>query len=391
MPFDLRDVDRASAQFTLAAAAGYAPSEPEQTCLDRINGLLTMLAAIADDGTPRGAEAVSTRNYCREQLRARAREFVAGMLDANELYLTSFKYEGRFEERLARIRAASIVVSPYRDPNLPEMYVDIQYDIGQGITTKEQLDLKRAIDKAVTVVKVVLAGSGSDAVKRHEYIRALVSIGRVGLLEGNIDLAKSTLDTLQEEFVAREAARIKNNYVRRLGAWSILCVVIFGLAYLYIRAEAVAGNGAIDWRLWLLPENANPAHPFALYRFRNFFLLAIGASFSAWLAFLIRRPTLEFTGLVQLDDDLLNPVIRVLFTIGLSFVVGLLFWTGLIAITIGSFTTNFENAGMTAILIGVFCGIASRALATAVSRRAEDFAGNVGASAAARAGAVPVP
>ena len=40
-----------------------------------------------------------------------------------------------------------------------------------------------------------------------------------------------------------------------------------------------------------------------------------------------------------------------------------------------------QNSGTTAILIGVFCGIASRALATAVSRRAEDFAGNVGGAA----------
>ena len=110
-------------------------------------------------------------------------------------------------------------------------------------------------------------------------------------------------------------------------------------------------------------------------------VLAIGASVGAWLAFLIRRPVLGFTDLVQLDDDLLNPVTRVVFTIVLSLVIGLLFWTGMVAIKVGGFSTEFENNGLTALLIGAFCGLASRALATAVSRRAEDFAGNVGGTA----------
>jgi hypothetical protein len=162
-----------------------------------------------------------------------------------------------------------------------------------------------------------------------------------------------------------------------------LFVVLFAAAYLFIRYQAGAASD-IGWRFWLLPET-DPINSLALHQFRNFFLLAIGASFSAWLAFLIRRPTLEFASLVQLDDDLLSPVVRVVFTIGLSFVVGLLLWTGLIAITIGGFSTHFENSGMTAVLIGVFCGIASRALATAVSRRAEDFAGSVGSAPAQQA------
>jgi hypothetical protein len=206
-----------------------------------------------------------------------------------------------------------------------------------------------------------------------------VNIGQAGLTERRIQLATNTLDTLREEFVAREAARIKNHYVRRLGLWSAVLILLFTIAYLYIRHEAGVDT-QIGWRVWLLPDISDntPSRPYIIWRFRNFFLLAIGASFSAWLAFLIRRPTLGFSDLVQLDDDLLNPVTRVLFTVGLAFVVGLLFWTGMVSITVGSFSTSFENSGTRAMLIGAFCGIASRALATAVSRRAEDFAGNIG-------------
>ncbi len=91
----------------------------------------------------------------------------------------------------------------------------------------------------------------------------------------------------------------------------------------------------------------------------------------------MRRPKLEFADLVQLDDDLLRPGMRVLFTIVLGTVVGLLFWTGLVAIKIGGFSTSFSEAGTPALLIGAFSGLASSALATAVSSRAQDFAAGV--------------
>jgi hypothetical protein len=216
MPFELRDRDGGPGSFVLAAAAGYAANPVEQSCLDRINQLVATVAALADDGTPRGAEAIIARDSFIEQLRARAEEFVVGTLGANEFYLTSFNYEGRLDERLARVRAALIAIRPYRDPNNPEIFVDVEYDIGQGTTTKEQLDLKRSIDKAVTVVKVVLTNR-RDSIRLHEYIRDLVTIGRFGFVGDNIELAKGTLETFQDEFVAREASRVKNSYVKRLG------------------------------------------------------------------------------------------------------------------------------------------------------------------------------
>jgi hypothetical protein len=252
--------------------------------------------------------------------------------------------------------------------------------IGRGKATKDQLDLKRDLDKALTVVKCVMQDSPAGRfalraaktaeiqIKRHEYIQQLVGIGRVGLMDGDIELAKVTLETFKEEFVAREAATIKNYYVRRLGKWAFVFTLAFTLVYAFI------GVYWADFQTANLGTNG-------LYRFRNFLPLAIGASAGAWLAFLIRRPVLGFGDLVQLDDDLLNPITRVVFTIVLSLVIGVLFWTGMVAITVGEFSTKFENDCLAALLIGAFCGIASRALAMAVSRRAEDFAGNVGGAA----------
>jgi hypothetical protein len=87
-----------------------------------------------------------------------------------------------------------------------------------------------------------------------------------------------------------------------------------------------------------------------------------------------------------MDDDLLNPATRVIFTIVLALVIGLVFWTGMVTIKVGTFSTDFKDSAGTAMLIGAFCGVASRALATAVTRRAEEFAGNVGGIARATGG-----
>jgi hypothetical protein len=87
-----------------------------------------------------------------------------------------------------------------------------------------------------------------------------------------------------------------------------------------------------------------------------------------------------------MDDDLLNQATRVLFTIVSARVIWLVFWTGMVTISIARVSTAFEDSAATAMLIGAFCGLASRVLAKAVTRRAEEFAGNVGGNASPTAG-----
>jgi hypothetical protein len=366
--------------FSVDFVKGYQPTIKEKEIRDRINNCVAELVAITNDGTPRGQQLIADRDANLKLLREGVEKLLTGEQSAENLLFLTYKYEGKFEEVRVSLDSIKFTVTGIPDPQRTDMLIGVHYGIGRGKTTKEQLDLKRDIDKAVTVVKRVMQdGSNSrftasagkpeeTQTKRHEYIQQLVGIGRVGLTDGDIELAKVTLETLKDEFVTREAAAVKNYYVRRLGIWAFVFTVVFAVAY------AVIGGDLGSLLTTDLGRNG-------VYRFRNFLPLAIGASVGAWLAFLIRRPVLGFTDLVQLDDDLLNPVTRVVFTIVLSLVIGVLFWTGMVAIKIGGFSTEFENDGLTALLIGAFCGLASRALATAVSRRAEDFAGNVGGTA----------
>ncbi len=112
----------------------------------------------------------------------------------------------------------------------------------------------------------------------------------------------------------------------------------------------------------------------------------------AWLSFSIRKPTLGFDDLAVIEQDRLEPWVRLLFVAGLTLIVGLFFATGLIHIKAGGFGTDFlasapaatlaqqGAAAMRAILIGAMCGIGELLLPSVVNRQASAFLGALGGS-----------
>jgi hypothetical protein len=112
-----------------------------------------------------------------------------------------------------------------------------------------------------------------------------------------------------------------------------------------------------------------------------FLLAAAGAAIGTWISFAIRRLDLPFEELTLLEEASLDPPFRILFVTGLTLIVCLLFWNGAVNIEIGNLKTGpayFKTSGTIAILIGMFCGLSERALATAVSGRAAAFVKGVG-------------
>jgi hypothetical protein len=77
-----------------------------------------------------------------------------------------------------------------------------------------------------------------------------------------------------------------------------------------------------------------------------------------------------------LDEESLEPPFRLLFVVALTLTVCLLFWTGAINVKIGDLNTSpdsFKLMGSIAVLVGMFCGLSERTLATAISGRAAAF------------------
>ena len=152
---------------------------------------------------------------------------------------------------------------------------------------------------------------------------------------------------------------MKNRYLWRLGLRCLLISVLASLAYIYVRFSL--------------------SETHTLHYFRNFLVLVAGAGVGTWLSFSLRRVILSFLDLATLEEDRLDPTIRVLFITALASTVGLLIWTEAISLGIGKFTTmEFRANGATALLIGILLGISERTMATAVQKRATEFGAGIG-------------
>jgi hypothetical protein len=385
MPFGYTIVasDRFEGDFALAERPGAAISDPERGLSSRITDVLDDLAAIPVEAeTPLGLRLGSERRQVARGLRSLVDGVNAATVTPEAAECQSYEIWGRFKERREQIGQCRMYVAGLdAQGNLirgRNGYEDIVYQFGSGTPSPEQIALKGAVDRALAVVRAVVVPLNTRRARdRNDYIRDLVGVAKTGLEYGQVLLATGELASFKQTVVLREAGALKNSYVRRLGFWAALLALAAVLVFM-----------AIDWN-WT--GNANPprydryglfAH-FGVYahRFQNLLLIAVGAAGGAWLAFLIRRPTLAFEDLTQLDEDLLSPAIRMIYTMLLSPLVGLLFWTGMVSVKMGGFDSNVAHSGLVCVVIGALSGIASRAVATAVGRRADDLAAAIGGTA----------
>jgi hypothetical protein len=81
---------------------------------------------------------------------------------------------------------------------------------------------------------------------------------------------------------------------------------------------------------------------------------------------------LKFADLGVLEQDRLEPVVRLFFTGLLAVIIGLLFYLKIIEVKLGSVSSaDFFNRSDLALLIGAFCGLSEQVLPSRVSQQAE--------------------
>jgi hypothetical protein len=290
--------------------------------------------------------------------------------------------EQNLETKLQKAKGGAFTIYAIDEAGKWHEYLDRSvkiFDLGIHINdlavSEEKADFKVEIDRTITVINQVLkpAEDGWASVldtkpvldlnpdKRSNYFRGLKGICHIGLEHedpSQLKLAKKSLDSFREEFVANEAGAVKNRYLWRLGWRCLVISVAASLAYVYARSTHA---------------------PTIVQHFRNFFLLVAGAGVGTWLSFSLRRVIVSFLDLAALEEDRLDPFMRVLFITALTSIVGLLIWTGAVSLGIGQFTTTeFGKNGATALLIGLLLGVAERTMATAVQKRATEFGAGIG-------------
>jgi hypothetical protein len=236
---------------------------------------------------------------------------------------------------------------------------DIHFKVLNPGCPAEQMSLKNEIKKTLSALKIIY---GRDDKPRYEECFAkLLGLAQVGLVgpKPAINVAISALSSLQAEIVDRESGRVKNAYMFKLGRWAL---AFFAVSLVFFFA--------LDLNLGWVSDR--------IFRYRNFLLVWSGAVAGAWASFASRKVTLTFFDLVSIEDDHIEPPLRLAFTIVLTTFLGLIFVTGLANVVFGSFkASSLLQSGSVAFLLGGLAGLGEKALPATLMQHTKSFYSNL--------------
>lgn len=236
----------------------------------------------------------------------------------------------------------------------PKNPQDILFTPAPGVSNlddEEQLALRDEIDRTLSILRILFK---EDEQSFQYYFQSILSLAQAGLVSdyASPKVSKRALDELKNEILAREGGKVKNRYMRELGKKVLslgLPTFIIGSFFFFSKVFA--------------PQTA-------------FLFLWSGAMCGVWLSFGVRKSIFKFQDLAIIEEDRLDPTIRLIFTGLLTVIIGLLLATGVLTINIGSVsTTAFEKDIRVALLIGMSCGFSEQALPEKIKEQTSKFLG----------------
>jgi hypothetical protein len=218
----------------------------------------------------------------------------------------------------------------------------------------DQQDLIFAVGSAVEIIRTIYKDDKKSFV---DYFAQLISLSKLGLEGENAQpaLAQRALDHIKIEIIDREAGKVKNQYLRKLGAKAFLLGFPFflmgtGINFLHTHLGVLMNKDYTD--------------------LASLMLMWSGTMVGVWLSFSITRTIIGFEDLTIIEKDRLEPTVRLVFTGILSVVFGLLFIKNAISIQLGSFTSdNILKDPVTAFLIGVVLGLNEKIVGSTLSKK----------------------
>lgn len=216
----------------------------------------------------------------------------------------------------------------------------------------EQETLYNEVESANNVIKSL--HNTKDDIKT-KYFRKLLSLAQAGLVgeTAQSNLALKSLDKLKAEMILIEGQRIKNDYMKKLGGKAaILCILAFAV--------------------YLLCQYCEILQPFSMYS-----LAFIGALLGTWISFGARKFNITFEQLSLLEEDMMEPWIRLLY-IGICSIVFMLFLnTQLVTISVGGIsTTTIKQSQEIQLSVGVLCGLIESKIGINIYQKAVNILSN---------------
>lgn len=227
---------------------------------------------------------------------------------------------------------------------------EILFNITENIPSSNQLILKGDIEKALVVLQNIFK---DDNKSYMQYFFQILSLAQAGLAGANANpvVALQALANLKYDIVVKMSGIIKNKYMIKLGIYSIA----FCLFFVLISFVSYYNN----WS-------------------STIYLILIASSMpGVWLSFGARKTQLSFENLHIIEEDRLEPVIRLSFAGLLTLIIGLLFSLGVVNIELGSISTFDINSDFrVTVLIGLLCGFSEQVLSEKVKKYAVELLKN---------------
>ncbi len=214
--------------------------------------------------------------------------------------------------------------------------------------THEHVKLKSEVEKTLTAIYVIF-GSKSEQSRFNDAFEKLLILSQLGLVGNNPSpsVAMGALSVLRNEIVERDSGRVKNDFLKKCGFISIVFAAPAALASIIIFKIYGAGF------------------------FQNLMMVWCGAMAGAWLSIASRKLDVGFDDLAKLEDDKLDPQIRLIFSGMLTLVLALFFASGILNVEIGKVKFNlWISSPITAVLLGVMAGISEKALPDHIVKKA---------------------
>ena len=233
--------------------------------------------------------------------------------------------------------------------NQKDILCELHPQYAQDEVPEDQSNLYVEVENANAIINSLI---NTPEKNKNKYFEKLLSLAQAGLVgnTANPKLAMLSLEKLKEEIIINEGARVKNRYMSKLG----LCALGFSIAAIIINCIMEKMLGYKGMRLYLYTW--------------------IGSICGTWISFGARKFNIGFNELSIIEDDMLTPVLRLIY-IGMCSCIVLVFLDcGIVSIKISSIdTAQIKSNTELQFVVGVMSGLVESKLGLQIYKKFSDF------------------
>lgn len=235
---------------------------------------------------------------------------------------------------------------------------DIYFGLIPGVIPSVEMNLfKSNVEFTLSSIDIIFPYSNYRYRKVHnENFEKLLSISQLGLVgkKPSIEAAKLALDSFQTNILHSETGRIKNGYMRSLGIASLFLFVL-------------------GFFISILTHLISPFQ-YDITVIRMMSLLWSFSMIGCWASYGIRKPNFTYQDLTIIEEDRVEPFLRLILCGILTVTLGLIFISGFADVRIGDFSaSSISNNYVSVCLVGLLSGISELALPSVIAQRSSSL------------------